>query len=58
MTSVRIAVLGLQGAFVEHVSMLNGLPGVEAFVVRNVVDLESPFDGIVLPGCHKLSLPF
>ena len=45
----RIAVLALQGAFIEHEQMLQGL-GVETFEVRQLSDWEQPKDGLVIPG--------
>ena len=46
---MRIGVLALQGAFIEHVQALQQL-GVEAVELRQLPDLEQPLDGIVLPG--------
>lgn len=47
--SMRIAVLALQGAFIEHERMLQKL-GVEAFEVRQLSDWQQPKDGLILPG--------
>lgn len=46
---MRIAVLSLQGAFIEHERMLQGL-GAEVFEVRELADWHRPKDGLVLPG--------
>lgn len=46
---MRIGVLALQGAFIEHVQALRQL-GTEAVELRQLPDLEQPLDGIVLPG--------
>ena len=46
---MRIAVLALQGAFIEHEKMLASL-GAECFEIRALSDLNRPFDGLVLPG--------
>lgn len=46
---MRIAVLTVQGAFIEHEKMLQEL-GCETIELRQKKDLEQPFDGIVLPG--------
>lgn len=46
---MRIAVLALQGAFIEHEQMLTGL-GVPSFEIRQKKDIEQPFDGIIIPG--------
>ena len=46
---MRIAVLALQGAFIEHQQMLQKL-GVETFEVRQLHDWEQSKDALVLPG--------
>ena len=46
---MRIGVLALQGAFIEHQKMLEKL-GVETFTIRNLNELKKPMDGIILPG--------
>ncbi|MBR1414677.1 MAG: pyridoxal 5'-phosphate synthase glutaminase subunit PdxT [Prevotella sp.] len=46
---MRIAVLALQGAFIEHRQVLHRL-GVETFEVRQLSDWLQPKDGLVLPG--------
>lgn len=46
---MRIAVLALQGAFIEHEQMLARL-GVETFEVRQLHDWQQPIDGLVIPG--------
>ena len=46
---MQIAVLALQGAFIEHEQMLQRL-GVSTFEIRNREDIEKPFDGVILPG--------
>ena len=43
------AILALQGAFVEHAAMLDRL-GAAHFEIRQLRDLERPFDGLILPG--------
>lgn len=46
----RIGVLALQGAFEEHIRVIEQL-GAEGFEIRQKADLESrPIDGIILPG--------
>ena len=45
----NIAVLAVQGAFVEHERMLRKL-GCKCIELRQAVDLEKPFDALVLPG--------
>lgn len=46
---MRIAVLAVQGAFIEHRHILQQL-GAECVELRNSSDLAGEFDGIVLPG--------
>ncbi|MDD6318480.1 MAG: pyridoxal 5'-phosphate synthase glutaminase subunit PdxT [Succinatimonas hippei] len=46
---MRIAVLALQGAFIEHEHALNDV-GAECFEIRELSDLKKDFDGLVLPG--------
>lgn len=47
--TMRIAVLALQGAFIEHEAMLAKL-GADSFEVRQLTDWQQPKDGLVLPG--------
>lgn len=49
MSMMRIAVLALQGAFVEHRQMLRRL-GVDSFEVRQLADWNQPKDGLIIPG--------
>lgn len=46
---MKIGVLAVQGAFIEHEKMLEKL-GVETFEIRRKSDLEQNYDGIILPG--------
>nr|WP_315022804.1 pyridoxal 5'-phosphate synthase glutaminase subunit PdxT [uncultured Aminipila sp.] len=46
---MRIAVLAVQGAFIEHEIVLHDL-GVDCFEIRQSSDLLQNFDGLVLPG--------
>lgn len=46
---MRIAVLALQGAFIEHEQVLQRL-GAETFQVRQLKDWQQPKDGLILPG--------
>lgn len=46
---MTVAILALQGAFVEHGYMLDRL-GVEHFEIRQKKDLERSFDALILPG--------
>ena len=46
---MKIAVLALQGAFIEHEKVLSEL-GAECIELRNAEDLQQDFDALVLPG--------
>ena len=46
---MKVAVLALQGAFVEHEQVLQKL-GVETFEVRQLSDWQQPKDALILPG--------
>lgn len=46
---MKIGVLALQGAFIEHERVLNNL-GVECYEIRKKEDLADKIDGIILPG--------
>lgn len=61
---MRIGILALQGAFIEHKHALDKL-GIESFEIRQLRDIEKPFDGLIIPGgestvigklLHKLDL--
>lgn len=49
MSKMKIAVLAVQGAFIEHEKVLESL-GAECIELRKKEDLEQDFDGLVLPG--------
>ena len=51
---MKIGVLALQGAFIEHIKMLRQL-GVEAVEVRLPVDLEG-LDGLIIPGGESTTI--
>ena len=46
---MKIGILAVQGAFIEHEKMLSDL-GVSCFQIRGLKDLNRSFDGLVLPG--------
>lgn len=46
---MKIGILALQGAFIEHVQALTAL-GAECIELRQLKDLQQKLDGIVLPG--------
>jgi 5'-phosphate synthase pdxT subunit len=52
---LKIAILALQGAFEEHRQMLDRL-GVESVLIRNLTDLQQPFDGLILPGGESTAM--
>lgn len=49
MSTVTIGVLALQGAFAEHIDLLNKFPNVIAKTVKQSKDMEG-VDGLILPG--------
>ena len=46
---MRVAVMALQGAFIEHEQVLKRL-GVETFEVRQLADWQQHKDALILPG--------
>ena len=46
---MKIGVLALQGAFIEHEKMLASL-GAESFEIRQLKDIGQPMDGLIIPG--------
>lgn len=46
---LTIAVLALQGAFIEHEHILAQI-GVKAFEIRQLADWQKPKDGLIIPG--------
>lgn len=52
---MRIGVLALQGAFVEHEQMLQRL-GVETFEIRHLADWQQPMAGLILPGGESTAM--
>lgn len=46
---MKIGVLAVQGAFIEHEKMLSDL-GVSHFEIRQSRDIATSFDGLILPG--------
>lgn len=46
---VMVAILALQGAFIEHERSLDGL-GVDHFEIRQKADLDRPLDALIIPG--------
>ena len=52
---MKIAVLALQGAFIEHERMLQRL-GAETFEIRQERDWYQPMDGLVIPGGESTTM--
>ena len=52
---LRIGVLALQGAFLEHEQMLDRL-GVTHFQIRQLPDLSRPMDGLIIPGGESTAI--
>ena len=52
---MRIGVLALQGAFTEHEQMLERI-GAEPFEIRQLKDIDRPFDGLIIPGGESTTL--
>ena len=52
---MKIAVLALQGAFIEHEQALARL-GVESFEVRQLRDWQQPKDGLIIPGGESTTM--
>lgn len=50
-----IAILALQGAFIEHQQMLSRL-GVDSFLIRNLSDWQQHKDGLILPGGESTAM--
>ncbi|EIA30185.1 hypothetical protein SFB5_046G0, partial [Candidatus Arthromitus sp. SFB-5] len=46
---MKIGVLSVQGAFIEHENVLNNL-GIECFEIRQKSHMNNEIDGIILPG--------
>ncbi|EPX74639.1 glutamine aminotransferase subunit [Schizosaccharomyces octosporus yFS286] len=52
---VRIGVLALQGAFIEHINILNSFEDVFSFPVKTGADCKN-IDGLVLPGGESTTM--
>lgn len=52
---MKVGVLALQGAFIEHIKTMNSL-GIETFEIRQKKDIEKSFDGIILPGGESTAI--
>ncbi|WP_400210202.1 pyridoxal 5'-phosphate synthase glutaminase subunit PdxT [Methanomethylophilus alvi] len=52
---VTVAILALQGAFIEHEHVLDRM-GVDRFEIRQRSDLERPFDALIIPGGESTAI--
>ncbi|MDK7762652.1 pyridoxal 5'-phosphate synthase glutaminase subunit PdxT [Prevotella bivia] len=52
---MKIAILALQGAFLEHEQMLQRL-GIDFFEVRQLADWQQPKDGLIIPGGESTTM--
>ncbi len=52
---MKIGILALQGAFIEHANMLQAL-NVDSFEIRQKKDLNQPMDGMILPGGESTTM--
>ena len=52
---MTVAILALQGAFIEHAAMLDRL-GAAHVEIRQRRDLDRPFDGLILPGGESTTM--
>lgn len=52
---MRVGVLALQGAFIEHRQRLHSL-GVESFEIRQRKHLDQPIDALILPGGESTTM--
>jgi len=52
---IKIGILAIQGAFIEHAVMLKKL-GIESFEIRQKKDLNQHMDGLILPGGESTTM--
>ena len=52
----KIAVLALQGAFIEHEEMIKSLGNVEVFEIRKKEDWQQHKDGLIIPGGESTTM--
>lgn len=52
---MKIGVLALQGAFLEHINVLKSL-NIDTFEIRQKKDLETNFDGLIFPGGESTTM--
>ena len=52
---MKIGILAVQGAFIEHKNMLNRL-GIESFEIRQKRDINRELDGLILPGGESTTM--
>ncbi len=52
---MKVGVLALQGAFIEHINMLNSL-NIQTFEIRQKKDIDKSFDALILPGGESTAM--
>lgn len=52
---MQVGVLSLQGSFVEHINILNKIPGVNGVQVKKKDDLKK-IDGLIIPGGESTTI--
>lgn len=52
---MKVGVLALQGAFIEHIKIMNSL-GIETFEIRQKKDIEQSFDALIFPGGESTTM--
>ncbi|ONI45024.1 glutamine amidotransferase subunit PdxT [Candidatus Epulonipiscioides gigas] len=52
---MKVGVLALQGAFIEHIKILNEL-GIRGVEIRQLKDFSYNFDGLILPGGESTTI--
>lgn len=52
---MKIAILAVQGAFIEHSKMLDRL-GIESLEIRQKADLAKDYDGLIIPGGESTTM--
>eukprot|EP00123_Amoebidium_parasiticum_P022672 comp9224_c0_seq1/m.4364 comp9224_c0_seq1/g.4364 ORF comp9224_c0_seq1/g.4364 comp9224_c0_seq1/m.4364 type:complete len:218 (-) comp9224_c0_seq1:99-752(-) len=56
-SDIKIGVLALQGAFIEHINILVHRLGVQAATIRTVDELNDPtIDGLIIPGGESTTM--
>lgn len=57
LSGLKIGILGLQGAFVEHLAALKRVePSIESIIIREPSQLDESLDGIIIPGGESTTM--